>query len=170
MNRPHARHRRADRHSGHGVFGKRRPEHSLWPEFLHQTTRRALDGFVVVGVEAENEYSRIAPHLLRGRFAQSIDVGQESLVSSPRRHWCIASLAGKKARLGKCHGVGNLSVNFSIDLGATRWKQLSTNKLDLVAFDPRLEVSPRAITRIEILIGADVFAPAIGTTFDENWT
>ena len=90
VDRPHAGHGRADRHAGHGVLGQRRAEDALRAEHIDQAARRPLDRLVIVDVETENKNARVALHLLRNRFAERIDIGQETLVSLRRRHWCAA--------------------------------------------------------------------------------
>ena len=74
----HPGHRGADRDARHGVLGQRRAEDALRPEFLDEAAGRTLDCLVIVNVEAEDEDTWIARHLLRGRLAQRVDIGQQA--------------------------------------------------------------------------------------------
>ena len=86
MDRPHAGHRRPDRDPGHGVFGQRRAEHPLGPEFLDQSAGRALDTLVVIDIETKQKHARIAAHFLRQPLAERVDIGHDALITRRRRH------------------------------------------------------------------------------------
>ena len=88
VNRPHPGHGRADGDAGHGIFGERRAEHPIRTEDIDQAARRPLDRLVVVNVETKDKNTRVALHLLRDRLAKRIDIGQKTLVTGRRRHWC----------------------------------------------------------------------------------
>src|SRR5262249_50444367 len=81
MDWSHAGHRSADRDAGHGVLRERRTENALGAELLHQAAGRTLDRLVVVGIETEQKDARVAPHLLRDRFPERIDVCQDTWVT-----------------------------------------------------------------------------------------
>ena len=90
VNRPHPGHGRADGDAGHGIFRQRRAKHPFRTEDIDQAAGRSLDRLVVVDVETKDENARVALHLLRHRFAERIDIGQQALVTRRRRHWCTA--------------------------------------------------------------------------------
>ena len=75
---PQAGEGHADGGTGHRVFGERRAEDALGAELLQQPAGRALDGFRIVDVEAEDEHVLVARHLLLGSFAHGIDERKRS--------------------------------------------------------------------------------------------
>src|SRR5258708_5219360 len=70
MDRPHAGHRRPYGDAGHGVFRQRCTKDAFGAEVVDEAPRRALDRLVIVHVETEHEYARIACHFLRNGLAQ----------------------------------------------------------------------------------------------------
>ena len=82
VDRPQPARAPADGGAGHGVLRQRRAEDALGAVLLDQPARRALDRLGVVHVQAEQDDRRIAGHLLVGRLADGIDVGQLALFVS----------------------------------------------------------------------------------------
>ena len=84
VDRPQPGQGHADGRAGHGVLGQRRAEDALRAVLLDQAARRALDRLGVVHVQAEEDDGRVAGHLLVGRLADGLDVGQRPLAGGRR--------------------------------------------------------------------------------------
>lgn len=69
VNGAHPGHGRANRHTRHGVLGKRGVENPFFAEPLLKALRGSLYRFVVVHIEPEQEDARVALHLLRDALA-----------------------------------------------------------------------------------------------------
>src|SRR5215831_20646541 len=65
-------------------------------------------------------------------------------------------------------GILDLALDLGIDRRAPIGRQHGADAPDLVAVEPGLEISARAIAGFVIFIGADMLAPAIGAALNES--
>src|SRR5215472_10681147 len=65
-------------------------------------------------------------------------------------------------------GILDLALDLGVDRRAPIGRQHGADAPDLVAVEPGLEISARAIACVVIFIGANMLAPAIGAALNEG--
>ena len=91
----HAGHGGADGEAGDGVFRQRRIHDAARPKLIDQAVGGALDGLVVVDVEADDEDAFVLVHFLLDGLLQRLDVADDPVLAelggvSRRGHGCKA--------------------------------------------------------------------------------
>ena len=170
------------------------PKTRSGPYFSSQAARRALDGLGIVHVETEDDHRRVAGHLLVGRLADGLDVGERPVASVASRLCAPARSSRRGHPVESAGGMASSSLKTSVVSSAASGNGLASAKakasaisastsrsirarcrrssssaepLHLVGRHPGLGLVLGAVAEVVILAGADVLAPAVGHHLEE---
>src|SRR4029079_17711919 len=77
--------------------------------------------------------------------------------------------AGEWTFFRKREGLTNLGFNRFLNLPAFAGLNQRGQDFDLIGFDPGLRFRCRAVAKLIVFVGSDVFFPTIGEAFEEKW-